>query len=91
MTNFMHNYVIKYVYFYNSLHVSSNSVPVIRWSNCINTSSVILFSVRDRSVCCFLNLHTERSLAENSIPDAVLMKFDFWMMGTELLETCRGL
>jgi hypothetical protein len=36
-------------------------------------------------------LHTGRSLTENSIPDAVLIKFDLLMMSTEVLETCRGL
>ena len=38
-----------------------------------------------------LNLHTGRSLAENTIADAVLIQFDFLMMSTELFETCRGL
>ena len=49
--------------------------------------------VSDRPVCRFrflLNLHTGRSLTENIIPDAVLIKFDLLMMSTELLETCRG-
>ena len=36
-------------------------------------------------------VHTERSLTENTIPDAVLIQFDLLMMSTELLETCRGL
>ena len=43
----MHNYVIKYVYCYNSLHVSSNSVLIIRRSNCINTAPGTVFSVSD--------------------------------------------
>ena len=38
-----------------------------------------------------LNLHTGRSLTENTIPDTVLTQFDLLMMSTELLETCRGL
>ena len=38
-----------------------------------------------------LNLHTGRSLTENTIPDAVLVQFDLLTMSTELLETCRGL
>ena len=37
-----------------------------------------------------LNLHTGRSLTENTIPDAISIQFDL-MMSTELLETCRGL
>ena len=38
-----------------------------------------------------LNLHTGRSLTQNTIPDAVLIQFDLLMMSTELLETCRRL
>jgi len=36
-----------------------------------------------------LNLHTGRSLTENTIPDAVLIQFDLQMMSTMLLETCE--
>jgi len=78
----MHNYVIYYVfYYYNPLHVSSNSVLIIMRSNCINTASGILFSV---------SVHT-CTLTESTIPDAVLIQFDLLMMSTVLLETCRGL
>ena len=63
-------------YYYNPLHVSSNSVLVIRRSNCINTASGIVFCVKwlcgvqvencsSFSTCTpvfFLNLHTGRSL-----------------------------
>ena len=39
-----------------------------------------------------LNLHTGRSLTENTIPDAVLIQSDLLMMSTEVFETCnRGL
>jgi len=38
-----------------------------------------------------LNLHTGRSLTDNTIQDAVLIQFDLLMMSTELLEACRGL
>ena len=47
----MHNYLIQYVYYYNTLHVSSNTVLIIRRSNCINTASDIVFSVSDSLVC----------------------------------------
>jgi len=70
-------------------------VLVIRRSNCINTASGIVFSVSDRPVYIveefLLNLHTGRSLTENTIPDAVLIQFDHLMMSTEFLETNRGL
>jgi len=84
-----------FIYYYNPLHVSSNCVLIIRASNCINTASGIVFSVSDRPVCrlrsFLLNLHTGRSLTENTTPDAVLIQFEALMMSTELLETCRGL
>ena len=73
----------------NPPHVSSNSVLIIRRSNYINTASGIAFCVSDRPVC--RNLHTGRSLTQNTIPDAVLTQFDRLVMGTELLETCGGL
>ena len=78
------------------LHVSSNTLLIIRKSNCINTASGIVFSVSDRPVCrlrrnFLLNLNTGWSLTENTIPDAVLIQFDLLIMSTDLLETCRGL
>ena len=44
---------------------------IIRRSNFVNTASGIEL----------LNLHTGRSLTENTVPDAVLMQFDLLMMG----------
>jgi hypothetical protein len=38
-------YIIRFFYYYDPLHVSSNSVLIIRRSNCINTASGIVFSV----------------------------------------------
>ena len=75
MTNLMHNYVMLYVYYYyNPVHFSSNTVLIIRKSNCINTASDIVFSVSDVQVEKFLlSLHAERSLTENTITDAVLI------------------
>jgi len=62
MTNLMHNYVIQYVYYYNPLHVKSNSVLIIRRSNYINTASGIVFSVSDRPMCrCTPDGHLHRS------------------------------
>ena len=43
MTNLMNNYVIWDVYYYNPLHVSSNTVLIIRGSNCINPLAPELF------------------------------------------------
>ena len=89
-------YYYYYYYYYYPLHVSSNTVLIIRRSNCINTASGIVFCKSDRPVCklrgnqFLLNLRTRSSLTENTIPDAVLIKSDLLMMSTELLETCRG-
>ena len=35
----------------NPLHVSSNTVLIIRRPNCINTASGIVLSISDRPVC----------------------------------------
>ena len=43
--------VIWNVYYYNPLHVSSNTLLIIRRSKCINTTSGIVLSVSDRPVC----------------------------------------
>jgi len=51
MTNLMHNYVILNVYYYKPLHVSSNTVLIIRRSNCINTAYGIILPVNDRPLC----------------------------------------
>ena len=68
----MHNYVINVFYYYNPLHVSSNSVLIIRMSNCVNTASGIVFSVSDRPMC---NLHAGRSLTETGCtPDGHLQR-----------------
>ena len=70
---------------------------IISRSNCINTTSGIVFSVSDRPVCrlrrnwFLLNLHTGWSLTENTILDVVLIQSDLLMVSTELLETFRGL
>ena len=42
MTNLLYNCVIQDVYYYNPLHVSSNTVRIIRRSNCINPLNVKL-------------------------------------------------
>jgi len=85
-------HIKRFFYYYDPLQVSSNSVLIIRWSNCINTTSGIVFSASDRPVCrLLLNLHARRSLTENTVPDAVLIQSDLLMISTELLETCRGL
>ena len=47
MTNLMHNYVKQHVYYYTPLHVSSNSVLIIRRPIRINTASGIVFSVTE--------------------------------------------
>ena len=53
MTNLMHNYVVSNVYYYNPVHVSSNSVLITRRSECINTASGIVLSVSDLPVCTY--------------------------------------
>jgi len=54
------------VYYFNSLHVSSDSVLIIRRSNCINTASGIVFVDKWPSG---VQVRTGRSLTESTIPD----------------------
>ena len=78
-------FIKHFFYYYNPLHVSGNSVLIIRRSNCVNTISGIVLSVSD------LRCAHRRSLTDSTIPDAVLIQFDLLMMRTLLLETCRRL
>ena len=87
----MHCYVIRNVHYCNPVHVSSSTVLIVGRSNCINTVSGIVFCINDFPVCRLRrNRHTGQSLIQNNVPDAVLIQFDFLMMSTVLLETCRG-
>jgi len=43
-------YIVRFFYYYNPLHFSSNTVLIIRRSNCINTASGVVFSVSVRLV-----------------------------------------
>jgi len=61
-------------------------VLISRRSNCINTSSGIVFSVSDGLVCT-----QEGQLQTVHRPGVVLIQFDLLKISTELLETCRGL
>jgi len=56
----MHSYVI-YVYYYNPLHVSSNSVLIIR-SYCINTASDTVLIQFDLLMMSTVLLETCRGL-----------------------------
>ena len=95
MTNLTHNYFILLYVYYSRLDVSNNVVPIIRRSNFTNTASGIV------TLCKWLSgVHVEISLStcvpdghlrRVTIPDSVLIQFDLLMMGTTLLETCRGL
>jgi len=66
------------IYYCNPLHVSSNTVRIIRRSDCINTASGIVLSVSDRPVCRLISLFsncTPDGHLQSTIPDAVLT---FW-------------
>ena len=65
----------------------SNTVLIIRRSNCIKTASGTVHSVSDRPVC---RLHTGGSLSESTIPDAVLIHFDLLMMSTQCSKHLEG-
>ena len=81
MTNLMHNYVVLNIYYYNPLHVSSNTVLIIRRSNCINTASCIVVSVSvqvKKELKLLLNLHTGRSLILDAVLTLILLTWRIW-------------
>jgi len=70
------------------LNLHTGRSLIIRRSNCINTASGIVFSLSDHPVCRLRrnwwtnsfstrNLHTGRSLTENTVPNAALT---FWRL-----------
>ena len=91
-TNLMHFFIYLFIYFI-SLHVSNITVLIIRRSNCINTSSGVIY------LCGCLVLLVRRDLTSIPsshlhrliIPDDALVQFDLLMMSTVMLETCREL
>jgi len=62
------------VYYYNPLHVLSNSMLIIRRSNCINTTSGIVLSVHDRPVCRL------RRISSTCTPDGHLQRILYQML-----------
>ena len=81
--------------------VPSQSVPSQPAHRTVTYRGTGSFSISSFSTCTpdghlqmnwfLLNLHTGRSLTENTIPNVVLIQSEILMMGTELPETCRGL
>ena len=58
---------------------------IIRSLNCIDAASDIV------TLCKWPSGVPGGHLQRVTIPDAVLIQFDLLIMGTTLLETCRGL
>jgi len=95
ITNLTHFFMYLFIYlfiYFMSLHVSSVTAPIIRRSNCINTSSGMI------SPCKWLLGLPVRGTGRPSshlhrliIPDDVLIQFDLLMMGAVMLETCRDM
>ena len=80
MTNPTHNYFL--CIYFNSVHVSSNLMLIIRRTNCINTSGICHSVSVTISCACRKEWH---------IPDVVLIQLIFLMMSTRLFETCTKL
>jgi len=101
MTNLTHNSFL-YIYF-NSLHVSTNLVLIIRRNNCINTTSglchsvSLTFSCAGRQVPCTHSQETRRPAHETvndtewHKPDVVLIHLILLTMSTRLVKTRREL
>ena len=83
---------------YNPRHVSSITMLIFRRSNCIITASGIvtlckrLYRMPDERRLSLLSSGILYSrLQRVTIPDAVIIQFDFLKMSMVMLETCRGL
>jgi hypothetical protein len=59
--------------------------------SCTNTASGIVTLCKWPSSMQVSTCIPDSHLQRMTIPDAVLIQFDFLMMSTTLLETCRGL
>jgi hypothetical protein len=81
---------------YNPRNISNNTMLIFRRSNCIITASGIvtlckrLYSTPVESGLLSTGVVYSR-LQRVTIPDAVILQFDFLKMSMVLLETCRGL
>ena len=94
MTNLTYNSFL--CIYFNSLHVSSNPVLIIRRINFINIISGICQSVSVTFSCAgrkgiFRPAHETVTDTEWHIPEVVLIQLILLMMSTGLLETCREL
>ena len=99
--------MVEDVYYYNPQHVSNKTVLISGRSNTasgivlsVSDRPRPVCRLKGSSSTCtpdgqveeeFINLHTGKSLTDRTVPDAVLIQSDLLMMGTVLLETCRGL
>ena len=92
MTNLTHNSFL--CIYFNSLHVSSNLMLIIRRINFINTACGICHPVSVTVSCAgrkgnFRPAHDTAIDTEWHIPHVVLIQLILLMMSTRLLETCR--
>ena len=71
------NLLIDFLIYFNSLHVSSNLVLIIRIIHCINTTS---------GIC-----HSVIASCAGRRPEVVMIQLIILMKSTRLLETCREL
>ena len=76
--------IVSWWVYYTPLHVSSTIVPIIRRSKLYHTASGII------TVCRWPSNASDGRLQSVIMPDAVWYNFDILMMGTIVLETCRG-
>jgi hypothetical protein len=82
--------------YFNSLHVLSNLVLIIRRINCVNITSGIRHPVPMTVSCVgrkgtFQPAHETVTATEWHISNVVLIKLILLMMSTRLLEICREL
>jgi len=80
----MHYYVIQNVYYYNPLRVSSNTVLIIRRSNCINVASVSDHPVHGRPHRVTYTRHGIDTV--NSSDDGHMVARNMWRIEINIQE-----
>jgi hypothetical protein len=87
-------FVAIHILHYNPQHVSSNTMLILRRSNCIVTASgIVTLCKRPYSapVESGLSPLSNGALYRVTIPDAVTIQFDILRISIVLLKTCQGL
>jgi hypothetical protein len=83
--------IMVYILHYNPRHILSNTMLILRRSNCIVTASGIVTLCKWPYSAPFSTGALNGRLQRVTIPDAVTIQFNLLRMSTVLLKTCQRL